>query len=238
MTFPTPEHIITALLDWRVYIGGAIYFGVNCALASISAFLPTIITTFGYSAYHPCDLMRILTLLILFPANAVAQLLTVPPYAVAAIVLCMASYASDRLQNRGLAVAGACTTGAIGKWAPGFVIFKVSHVSFRLPPFAHSPKQRSCEILCCVLHHERDIHCHRRDHRMVYAHRRSSSFIPNRTHTSTDAHNLGSETKKATGMPMFMAIGQCGSILGSHIYPSTDGPRYMYVLPLHFVRMR
>lgn len=27
-----------------------IYFGVNCALASISAFLPTIIQTFGYSA--------------------------------------------------------------------------------------------------------------------------------------------------------------------------------------------
>lgn len=28
---------------------------------------------------------------------------------------------------------------------------------------------------------------------------------------------------------MFMAIGQCGSVLGSHIYPSTEGPRYMYV---------
>ena len=25
------------------------YFGVNCAAASISAFLPTIITTFGFS---------------------------------------------------------------------------------------------------------------------------------------------------------------------------------------------
>ena len=35
--------------DWRVYAGGVIYFGLNCALASISAFLPTIITTFGYS---------------------------------------------------------------------------------------------------------------------------------------------------------------------------------------------
>lgn len=42
-----------------------------------------------------------------------------------------------------------------------------------------------------------------------------------------DAHNLGSETKKATGIPMFMAIGQCGSVLGSHLFPKTDGPRYM-----------
>lgn len=48
--------------------------------------------------------------------------------------------------------------------------------------------------------------------------------------TFTAAHNLGSETKKATGIPMYMAIGQCGSVLGSHIYPATEGPRYMYVL--------
>lgn len=41
------------------------------------------------------------------------------------------------------------------------------------------------------------------------------------------AHNLGSETKKATGIPMYMAIGQCGSVLGSHLFPSTEGPRYI-----------
>jgi len=41
------------------------------------------------------------------------------------------------------------------------------------------------------------------------------------------SHNLGSETKKATGFPMYMAIGQCGSILGSHIFPTTEGPRYI-----------
>ena len=33
----------------QIYVGGVIYFGLNCALASISAFLPTIIATFGYS---------------------------------------------------------------------------------------------------------------------------------------------------------------------------------------------
>jgi hypothetical protein len=43
-------------------------------------------------------------------------------------------------------------------------------------------------------------------------------------------HNLGSETKKATGIPMFMAIGQCGSILGSHIFPKVQGPKYMFVV--------
>ena len=43
----------------------------------------------------------------------------------------------------------------------------------------------------------------------------------------TDAHNLGSESKKAAGNPMYMAIGQCGSVLGTHIFPSTEGPRYI-----------
>jgi hypothetical protein len=64
----------------------------------------------------PCGLMEAFFVHILVPANALAQLLTVPPYAVAAIVLCMTSYTSDRIQNRGLAVAGACAVGAIGMW--------------------------------------------------------------------------------------------------------------------------
>lgn len=107
---------------------------------------------------------------------------------------------------------------------------------FRLPSFAHSASQCTRAILRRFLHHEWNLYCHWCDHRMVYALR--SITLHTGTHTSTDAHNLGSETKKATGIPMFMAIGQCGSILGSHIYPSTDGPRYMCVLSrlLPFVR--
>jgi len=166
------RHIARALLDWRIYTGGMIYFGVNCALASISAFLPTIIQTFGYT-------------------NALAQLLTVPPYAVAAVVLCLTSYTSDRMQNRGLAVAGACAVGAIGYLLLLTVPYNV-HVRY----FA---------VFCIT----------------------SGTYTAIGVIIAWYAHNLGSETKKATGIPMFMAIGQCGSILGSHIYPSTDGPRYI-----------
>jgi hypothetical protein len=46
---------------------------------------------------------------------------------------------------------------------------------------------------------------------------------------SVVAHNLGSETKRAAGIPLFQAIGQCGSVLGSHLFPKTQGPKYMYV---------
>ena len=47
-------------------------------------------------------------------ANAIAQLLTVPPYAVAAVVLCASTYASDRVQRRGIFVAGANALAGIG----------------------------------------------------------------------------------------------------------------------------
>lgn len=47
-------------------------------------------------------------------ANALAQLLTVPPYAVAAVVMTTTSYFSDRIQSRGIFMAGASTVGGIG----------------------------------------------------------------------------------------------------------------------------
>ena len=47
-------------------------------------------------------------------ANARAQLLTVPPYAVSVVVLCITSYMSDRMQSRGLLVAFSSALGAVG----------------------------------------------------------------------------------------------------------------------------
>ncbi|EGO29607.1 hypothetical protein SERLADRAFT_433574 [Serpula lacrymans var. lacrymans S7.9] len=166
------KHVTAGLLDWRVHVGGVIYFGVNNALASLAAFLPTIIQTFGYT-------------------NAIAQLLTVPPYAVAAVVLTLTSYTSDRIQNRGLFVAASCAVGAIGYLLLLTVPYNV-HVRY----FA---------VFCIT----------------------SGTYTAIGVIIAWYAHNLGSETKKATGIPMFMAIGQCGSILGSHIFPTTDGPRYI-----------
>ena len=47
-------------------------------------------------------------------ANALAQLLTVPPYAVSAVVLALLAYTTDRLQNRGIFVGISSTLGGIG----------------------------------------------------------------------------------------------------------------------------
>jgi len=148
-----------------------IYFGLNCALAATSAFLPTIIKTFGFT-------------------NANAQLLTVPPYAVAAVVLTTLSYASDRLQSRGLFMAGASALGGIG-----YLILLTAKTNIHARYFA----------TFCIT---------------------SGTYTTIGIIIAWYAHNLGSETKRATGIPLFMAIGQCGSVLGSHIFPSSEGPEY------------
>ncbi|KAA1474435.1 MFS general substrate transporter [Dentipellis sp. KUC8613] len=165
-------HIIDAFKDWRIYLGGVIYFGSNAALASISAFLPTIIQTFGYT-------------------NARAQLLTVPPYAVCAVVITAASWCSDRLQSRGHFVCVASGIGGIGY--------------LLLLTVANNVHVRYFATFCIV----------------------SGTYTTIGIVIAWFAHNLGSETKRATGTPMYMAIGQCGSVLGSHLFPATEGPRYI-----------
>ncbi|KAJ8495193.1 hypothetical protein ONZ45_g12963 [Pleurotus djamor] len=164
-------HVGAAFRDWRVYVAGVIYFGLNCALASISAFLPTIIQTFGNSA-------------------AISQLLTVPPYAVAAVVLVGFSYASDKLQTRGIFMAIASCIGGIG-----YLLLLTVRSNQRVRYFA----------TFCIT---------------------SGTYTTIGIIIAWFAHNLGSETKRATGIPIFMAIGQCGSILGSHIFPRSEGPHY------------
>ncbi|CAL1699502.1 unnamed protein product [Somion occarium] len=166
------KHIYAAFMDWRIYLAGVIYFGANCALASISAFLPTIIKTFGVT-------------------NARAQLLTVPPYAVSAVVLTLTAYVSDRLQSRGIPMSCAACVGGIG-YLLLLTVPDDNHVRY----FA---------VFCIT----------------------SGTYTVIGVTIAWTAHNLGSETKKATGIPMYMAIGQCGSVLGSHIYPSVEGPRYI-----------
>jgi len=137
----------------------------------LSAFLPTIIETMGYS-------------------SVLSQLMSVPPYAVAGTILLIAAYTSDKIQSRGLMVVAGCTLGGIGYM-----------------------------ILLGVTHHQ---------HVRYFA----TFCVATGTYASLGlilawfAHNLGSETKRAAGMPLFGAIGQIGSILGSHLYPLTEGPAY------------
>ncbi|KAJ6498889.1 MFS general substrate transporter [Mycena sanguinolenta] len=75
------RHVVEALTDWQTWLHMFIYMAIITNLYGITLFLPTIITTFGHSA-------------------TVSQLLTVPPYALATIVLFIFAAWSDRIKIR------------------------------------------------------------------------------------------------------------------------------------------
>ncbi|KAJ8503488.1 hypothetical protein ONZ45_g10819 [Pleurotus djamor] len=164
-------HVGVAFRDWRVHTSGIILFALNSALASIAAFLPTIMQTFGHS-------------------GAISQLLTVPPYAVAAVILISFSYMSDKLQTRGIfIIIATCIAGT------GYLLLLIVTSNQRVRYFA----------TFCIT---------------------SGSYTTIGTLIAWLAHNLGSETKRATGMSITLVMGHCGSILGSYIFPKAEGPLY------------
>ncbi|TLS26001.1 hypothetical protein PpBr36_06841 [Pyricularia pennisetigena] len=104
------------LTDWRLYGHYAIYFGISTPFSSLSLFTPTITAGLGYF-----DLQ--------------AQLMTVPPYAVAYVVQIITSYSADHFNARGIHSAVCAIMGGVG--------FLVSGI---LPPSAFAARY-GCLIL-------------------------------------------------------------------------------------------
>ncbi|KAK5107451.1 hypothetical protein LTR62_001249 [Meristemomyces frigidus] len=81
--------------DWKTWAFAVIYMGCDGALYAFSLFLPTIISELGFSATK-------------------ANLLTVPPYAAAAVVTVFVGWLADRTQQRGWCNVGCSLIGIAG----------------------------------------------------------------------------------------------------------------------------
>ncbi|KAI8966145.1 MFS general substrate transporter [Daldinia sp. FL1419] len=92
MTWPDAK---ATLVDWRLWGHYIVYFGISTPFSSLSLFTPSITAGLGYH-----DLQ--------------AQLMTVPPYAVAYVVQILTSWSADHFNARGLHSAALATLGAIG----------------------------------------------------------------------------------------------------------------------------
>jgi sugar phosphate permease len=84
-TFKSPQTLIQPLM----------YFSCNVSFASLPVFLPTILTTMGYSSIN-------------------AQGLTAPPYFLSFLVCIISTYIADRTQQRGLMIVGLSIIGGVG----------------------------------------------------------------------------------------------------------------------------
>ncbi|KAJ5143279.1 uncharacterized protein N7515_002066 [Penicillium bovifimosum] len=89
------DYFWASLKDWKTYTGAVIYMGADGSLYAFSLFVPTIINELGYSSIR-------------------AQLLSVPPYAAAAIVTVAVGFISDRTRQRGLCNIAVCLVGIVG----------------------------------------------------------------------------------------------------------------------------
>jgi cyanate permease len=89
------RHIYEAFKDWKTYGYMVIYMGCLVPLYAFSLFLPTIVQGMGYKGTH-------------------AQLLTVPPYACAAVITVAVGVFADHTRWRGYCNMVTVTVGAIG----------------------------------------------------------------------------------------------------------------------------
>lgn len=93
------SYLVEALKDWKTYCGMLIYMGPLMPLYAFSLFLPTIIQSMN-----------------LAPQTSIIknQLLSVPPYVLAAIMTIVVGFWSDKVNRRGVFNMGCALVGTIG----------------------------------------------------------------------------------------------------------------------------
>lgn len=122
------------LLDWRLYLHYLTSLFFNCALSCVSFFLPTIISGLGFQGLS-------------------AQLFTVPPYAIAFVVMTLVAWQADKRRSRSWAALVCFVLSGVG--------FVVQGPCFRCRNFRHlvvqnifcrcSPITRLQSTLCSAM---------------------------------------------------------------------------------------
>jgi len=89
------DYFWAAIKDWKMWLGMFIYMGADMPLYAFSLFLPTIVNEMGYT-------------------NNQAQLLSIPPYACAAVLTIAVGFYADRTRQRGLSNILVSLIGVVG----------------------------------------------------------------------------------------------------------------------------
>jgi hypothetical protein len=136
-----------------------------------------------------------------------AQGLTAPPYFAALLTTLFTTWLADRIQQRGLVIFFLSILGCVGY----VLLATCMSVGVRyLGVFFAAAGVFPCiaNILPWVLS--------------------TFSFLDQLMRIANQlVDNQGSETRRGMGIVILNVVGQCGPFLGSNIYPSSDGPRYI-----------
>lgn len=183
------------------------YFSVNVSYASLPVYLPTILAKMGYSSIN-------------------AQGLSAPPYFAAYLFANITTFIADRTQQRGLVLITTSLVGGIGyivlatvttvgvryfavylaaagvfSTIPNILAWTLSTSTTPPPPTFPPPSFHLFFPFLCKAGRS--------------------------TLTQTLLDNQGSDTRRGAGLVIINVIGQCGPILGTRLYPTAEGPRYI-----------
>lgn len=129
-------------------------------------------------------------------SNARAQLMTVPPYAVALVFMLLLTTFSDRRQTRGIPVMVPFALGIIG-WA---VLLSVPAVHGTSSMW--SGRYFAC---CCIV---------------------TAGYTNIPLIMAWQSANTGNESQRATSLGMLNTIGQCLSVAAAFLFPKPEGPQF------------
>ncbi|EPS32047.1 hypothetical protein PDE_07006 [Penicillium oxalicum 114-2] len=89
------KELLATLLDVKAWFTALMYFSCNVSFSSLPVFLPTILKEMGFTAIN-------------------AQGLTAPPFFASFLCTIVTTWIADRIQQRGLMIAGLSAIGGIG----------------------------------------------------------------------------------------------------------------------------
>ncbi|KAJ4251418.1 hypothetical protein NW762_011400 [Fusarium torreyae] len=164
-----------ALKDPSCWLYGLGFHTMSLPLYTLSLFLPTIIKDLGYTA-------------------AVAQLLTIPPYALAFLTTLGVAIASEKLAKRAVFIAGSAGVAAIG-----YIILLANKNPTAKPGVSYLGTFFAAAG--------------------IYP---ATALV-----LSWPAINVSGQTKRAIANAMQISIGNLGAVMGTQLYRSGDGPRFV-----------
>lgn len=167
--------VTQAIRDPSCWLYGLGFHTMSLPLYTLSLFLPTIIKDLGYTA-------------------AVAQLLTIPPYALAFATTLGAAVWSERLNRRAPFIVTSAALAAIG-----YIILLANTQPTARPGVSYLGTMFAAAG--------------------IYP---ATALV-----LSWPAMNVSGQTKRATANAMQISIGNLGAVLGTQLYRSGDGPRYI-----------
>ncbi|KAM6480535.1 MFS general substrate transporter [Trichoderma sp. SZMC 28011] len=167
--------VLEAVRDPNCWLYSLGFHTMSLPLYTLSLFLPTIISNLGYTA-------------------AKAQLLTIPPYALAFVTTVVVAIASEKLGKRAVFLAGSSLTAAIG-----YIILLANTDPVARPGVSYLGTFFAAAG--------------------IYP---STALV-----LSWPAINVSGQTKRAIANAMQISIGNLGAVMGTQLYRSNDGPRFV-----------